>query len=223
MTAHNSRRFAAVAVLAIVAAISTACATGSTSTETVTKPAPLAGAITATITNLQAAYDQEMNTSAYYTEFAAKADRQGYRQVANLFRAAARAESIHAENHARAMRDLDITPATESKPIAVLDTETNLKTAIAGETWERDTTYPQFIARAKKARLENAATSFNYASKTELAHQTLFIDAIKHLGAWRAATKPFYVCGVCGNTVTALDFDACSICKSPKDSFTLIK
>lgn len=219
----TGRKLVATIAIGLAVAFSTACTTGSTSTAPVTKPASNEGAIAATIVNLQAAFDTESNTVTYYTEFAKKADQQGYHQVASLFRAAARAESIHAENHARALRALNVEPTSEPKPIAVLDTATNLRTAIGGETYERDTTYPQYIARAKKARLEDAATSFNYACKTELAHQTLYLDAFKHLQTWRAGTKTFYVCPTCGNTVTALDFDACAICGGPKTAFTNVK
>ncbi|HQR39981.1 MAG TPA: rubrerythrin family protein, partial [Blastocatellia bacterium] len=59
--------------------------------------------------------------------------------------------------------------------------------------------------------------------KTELAHQTLYLDAFKHLQTWRAGSRTFYVCPTCGNTVTALDFDACAICGGPKTAFTNVK
>jgi rubrerythrin len=66
-----------------------------------------AGTVAATtLTNLQAAYGGESNAHAKYTAFALKASEEGFQDVASLFRAAARAEQIHAENHARVMRKL---------------------------------------------------------------------------------------------------------------------
>ena len=54
-----------------------------------------------TLDNLQAAFNGESNANARYLAFAKKADEEGYGQVASLFRAAARAEEIHAANARR--------------------------------------------------------------------------------------------------------------------------
>ncbi|HWT65124.1 MAG TPA: ferritin family protein, partial [Terracidiphilus sp.] len=53
-----------------------------------------------TVKNLKAAYQGEMNARALYIAFAAQADEDGYCGIASLFRAAARAEQIHAHNQA---------------------------------------------------------------------------------------------------------------------------
>ena len=63
-----------------------------------------------TLQNLQAAYNGESNAHARYLAFAEQADREGYPQVAVLFRAAARAEEIHLTNHAAVIRQLGATP-----------------------------------------------------------------------------------------------------------------
>jgi len=52
-----------------------------------------------TVENLQTAFNGESNAHARYLAFAVKADQQGYGGVASLFRAAARAEEIHAANY----------------------------------------------------------------------------------------------------------------------------
>ena len=52
-----------------------------------------------TLENLQTAFNGESNANARYLAFATKADQEGYGGVASLFRAAARAEEIHAANH----------------------------------------------------------------------------------------------------------------------------
>jgi rubrerythrin len=101
-----------------------------------------------TLENLQAAYNGESNAHAKYTLFAKKADAEGYCQVASLFRAAARAEQIHAQNHARVIRKLGAEPVATIEAHPVKSTRENLQTAIAGETYERDTMYPAFIQEA---------------------------------------------------------------------------
>ncbi len=47
--------------------------------------------------NLQTAYNGECNASARYLAFAKKAEAEDYGEEATLFRAAARAEQVHAE------------------------------------------------------------------------------------------------------------------------------
>src|SRR5579863_7767949 len=63
------------------------------------------GSLSATMMNdLQAAFSGESNAHARYLSFAQKADAEGYHGAASLFRAAARAEEIHAGNHAEVIR-----------------------------------------------------------------------------------------------------------------------
>src|ERR1035438_9922283 len=59
-----------------------------------------------TIQNLLAAFEGESNAHAKYIAFAVKADQDGILGAASLFRAAGRAEQIHAANHARVIKQL---------------------------------------------------------------------------------------------------------------------
>jgi rubrerythrin len=59
-----------------------------------------------TLNNLNAVFQGESKAAHRYEAFAKKADADGYNQAARLFRAASRAESIHKENHNRAILDL---------------------------------------------------------------------------------------------------------------------
>ena len=54
--------------------------------------------------NLKEAFAGESQANRKYLAFAEKADREGYPQVARLFRAAAEAETVHALNHLRALK-----------------------------------------------------------------------------------------------------------------------
>jgi rubrerythrin len=63
---------------------------------------------TATVANLLAAYEGESNAHIKYVVFAAKADAEGWHGAASLFRAAARAEEIHATNHSRVLKQLGV-------------------------------------------------------------------------------------------------------------------
>jgi rubrerythrin len=110
--------------------------------------------------NLQAAFAGESQANRKYLAFAKKADREGYPQIAKLFRAAAEAETVHAHAHLRAMG-------------AVGSTADNLKEAIAGETHEFKDMYPKMIAEAEAEGDKAAHRSFKFANEVEEIHANL--------------------------------------------------
>lgn len=188
------------------------------------KPPPPADKPTghSTLENLMAAYAGESNAHARYVEFARKADEEGYGQVASLFRAAARAEQIHAGTHAEAIKKLGGTPKANIEKPEVKTTKENLEAALKGESYERDTMYPEFLARAKADKNRDAIETFNYALTAEREHAKLYQQALGNLGDWKAGKREFYVCSVCGYTTAKLGFSKCPSCFSPKEKYEKI-
>jgi rubrerythrin len=139
---------------------------------------------TQTLNNLQTAYNGESNARARYLAFAQKADTDGYRKVASLFRAAARAEEIHADNHAKVIKQLGATPTAEIKTPDVGETATNLDAAIKGESYERDTMYPDFLKQAREDGATDAVRTFNLARNAETEHAKLYSEARGNLNSW---------------------------------------
>lgn len=183
------------------------------------RAASAAGANDPVIADLQAAFNGESNASAKYAAFAEKADTEGYGPVASLFRAASRAEAIHAENHARVIRALGAEPKAEVKKAAPGTTAENLKAAIEGETYERDKMYPEFIARARAAGLKDAVQTLNWARTAEAEHAKFYAGALDKLATMKGKGVTYYVCTVCGYTTTNLDFAKCLGCFNPKDKY----
>jgi len=175
-----------------------------------------------TLDNLQTAFNGESNANAKYLEFARKADQEGYAGVASLFRAAAKAEEFHARNHAEVIKKLGGTPKADIKPPVVKTTADNVKVAIEGEVYERDTMYPEFIAEAKASGQNDALRSFNFAIAAEAQHAALYTEASAGLASWKAA-RTFYVCPLCGHTGTRLVPTLCPVCATAKDKFLKIK
>ncbi len=158
--------------------------------------------------NLREAFAGESQANRKYLAFAEKADQEGYRQVAKLFRAAAQAETVHALNHLRIMG-------------GVGSTSDNLKSAIAGETAEFREMYPKFIEAAKKEKASDAAIlSFDVANKVEKIHAGLYKNALDNLG--RNKEVEYYVCSICGNTVENSAPQTCPICNAPAEMFRKI-
>ncbi|KKD36731.1 MAG: rubrerythrin family protein [Limnoraphis robusta] len=158
-----------------------------------------------TLKNLQAAYNGESNAHVMYLEFAEKADEEGYGKVARLFRAAARAEEIHRDNHAKVIISMGATPENDIATPQVSSTGENLEKAIKGESYERDTMYPKFISQAKTAGNEAAVQTFTYATEAEAQHAELYTQALNNLNEWKEATQVIYVCEASGHTTMNAD------------------
>jgi len=174
-----------------------------------------------TLENLQAAYNGESNASARYKAFAEKADAEGYKAVARLFRAASRSEAIHAQNHAAVIKALGGSPKADLAAAAPKSTKENLQAAIAGESYERDTMYPEFVARAKQDGNGDAVRTLTLARSAEIEHAKLYQAALDGLDGQRAAGAPVYVCPVCGYTSLALP-ERCPSTGTAKERFERI-
>jgi len=150
--------------------------------------------------NLQTAFMGESAAVRRYTIFAQKAEDDGQPQVARLFRAAARAEAIHARNHLTVMG-------------AIGSTKDNLLAAVIGEQQETIGMYPIMIGEAQQDRNDRAEQTFSWANAVEKGHQLMFERA---LAAVKAGEEPeataYYVCRVCGNTVSVVEPEKCSVC-----------
>jgi len=157
---------------------------------------------TPTLKNLQSAYNGESNANVMYLAFAEKADQEGYKEVGSLFRAAAKAEEIHRDNHAKVITSMGATPKNTITTPEVKTTAENLEAAIKGESYEKDKMYPDFIAQAETEKNQAALETLNYALVAEAQHAKLYTEAKNNLTTWREQTHPFYVCNVSGETVT---------------------
>ncbi len=174
-----------------------------------------------TMKNLQAAFSGESNAHARYLAFAKKADAQGYAGVASLFRAAARAEQIHANNHAAVIKKFGGVPEAKIAEPVVNSTRENLQVAIKGESYERDRMYPEFIKQAQSEENADAMRTFQYALAAEAEHAKLYTAALNDLESMRAS-RVFYVCPVCGFTTPNMDFERCPTCATSKEHFEQI-
>lgn len=172
-----------------------------------------------TLENLQAAFNGESNAHARYLAFAQQADKEGYGKAASLFRAAAKAEEIHARNHAEVIKKLGGTPEAKIETPQVKSTKENLAAAIKGESYERDVMYPAFLKVARADRNRDAIQTFNYAKTAEAEHAKLYAEALDNLPQMKGAGQEYYVCTVCGYTTTKMDFAKCPSCFSPKHKY----
>lgn len=182
-----------------------------------------------TLKNLLAAFNGESNASARYAAFAIKADEEGYLKVGSLFRAASRAEQIHASNHAEVIEKLGGKAVATIEAAVVKSTVENLQVAIAGELYEVDVMYPDFLNEAEAQKNAAARRTFRFAFEAEKEHAQLFTKALEHIqhcvdqSCQKLSNKAtYYVCPVCGFTADKVEFDRCPVCGHKKEEFELV-
>ncbi|UCE82489.1 MAG: rubrerythrin family protein [Deltaproteobacteria bacterium] len=154
--------------------------------------------------NLRDAFAGESQANRKYLAFAEKAEKEGYPQVAKLFRAAGAAETVHAHAHLRALGEIG-------------STAENLNVAVAGETHEFKSMYPEMIEVAKEEGNKKAERSFVFANEVEKVHADLYQQALDNLDSLEEAD--YYVCSVCGMTVENEPPDTCPVCGAKASAF----
>jgi rubrerythrin len=160
-----------------------------------------------TAENLNEAFAGESQANRRYLAFAKKADEEGFPQVAKLFRAAAEAETVHANAHLRVLG-------------GVKGTAENLQAAITGEGYEFREMYPEFLAEAEKEGNKPAEITFKNALAVEGIHHGLYSDALEAVKTGKDLDAAnIFVCSVCGNTVFGEPPDVCPVCNAPRDKF----
>lgn len=160
--------------------------------------------------NLNAAFAGESQANRKYLAFAEKADKEGFPQVAKLFRAAAAAETVHAHSHLRVLG-------------GIKSTKENIQAAVEGEHHEFTEMYPEFIEDAKAEDNKGAERTFNYANQVEKIHHKLYETALEAVENGKDLEKQdIYICPVCGYTHEGKPPEKCPVCGTLKKMFKKI-
>lgn len=195
-----------------------------TSLATPVSMASSADAKAKTTENMQAAFKGETTASAKYAAYSKRAGEDGYHEIALLFKAASVAENIHANNHKAVLQESGVNVPVIKPEFTVKTTKENLQDAIAGETYEVTTMYPEFLTTANAAGNQLALISLNYAYKTEKKHKAFYETALAALQNNSVKTLPivFYVCPTCGNTYETAAPARCGISMTGGSKFIKI-
>jgi rubrerythrin len=157
--------------------------------------------------NLEAAFAGESQAHMKYLIFANQAEKEGYPNVARVFRANAFAEQAHATSHFKVLEKLG-------------DTTANLQTGIEGETFEVEEMYPAYNAVAELQEERGAARSTKWACEAEKVHAEMYKAAKKAVESNQdVKSEKIYVCPVCGWTGEGEPPDNCPICNAKKEQF----
>jgi len=153
--------------------------------------------------HLMDAFAGESQANRKYTAYAKKAEAEGKKNAAKLFRAAAEAEALHAQKH------LEVAGK-------ILSTAENLQDAVNGETYEFESMYPEFLKAAEEEGNKDAIRTFTFAMKAEMVHAKLYKEALENID--ESEEVFYYLCPVCGNIEKSVP-EKCSICGVPGSKF----
>jgi rubrerythrin len=149
--------------------------------------------------NLKGAFAGESQANQKYLAFAREAEREGFDNVAKLFRTTAMAERIHAEGHLSALGGIS-------------STAENLQAAIGGETYEHTEMYPPMLEQAV-ADGHPAKRMFAFALEAEKIHAVLYQKALEAVrNGQDISTSEVWLCPICGHVELGTPPEKCPIC-----------
>ncbi|MEI7554017.1 rubrerythrin family protein [Candidatus Chlorohelix sp.] len=128
--------------------------------------------------NLKEAFAGESQANRRYLYFARAADVEGEPEIAALFRSVAEGETGHAFGHFDFLKEVG-DPVT-GEPVG--DSAANLKSAIAGETYEYSEMYPGFAKTAREEGFAEVAEWLETLAKAEKSHAGRFTKGLANLG-----------------------------------------
>ena len=172
--------------------------------------------------NLRNAHGGESMAHMRYRIWGDKAEEEGYRNVARLFRAIAHAETRHAINHFQELKNEAGDSLCASMAVfGVGSTSQNLQGGINGETYEITEMYPTYLETAKFQAEKGAQLSFFYALSGEKTHAALFQKTKQALDTDKKDVNlgPIQICEVCGWTYEGDAPDKCPICGASREKF----
>ncbi|RXK13992.1 rubrerythrin family protein [Halarcobacter mediterraneus] len=168
-----------------------------------------------TAVNLMKAFAGESMARNKYEYFAKIAQKEGYRDIAAHFQRAADNEKMHAKLELKACNKL----LTGEEFGATTE---NLKIAIAGESYENVTMYPDFAKIAKEEGYSQISTMLKLIGNIEIEHENMYKELLARLEAGEEFVsedeEEEWICEVCGHVHRGKKaLKVCPVCKHPQE------
>ncbi len=169
---------------------------------------------TKTEQNLRTAFAGESQARNKYTYFASAAQKEGYEQIADIFRATADNEKAHAKIWFKLLNGIG-------------DTAKNLADAAAGENSEWTEMYAEFAKTAEEEGLTTVAQLFKPVGDIEKEHEERFRALIENLSGnqvFKRPTEQVWICRNCGHVHYGTSApQVCAVCSHPQSYFEIRK
>ena len=168
-----------------------------------------------TAVNLMKAFAGESMARNKYEYYAKVAQKEGYRDIAEHFQRAANNERMHAKLELKACNLM-----LKGKELG--DTIANLEDAIAGESYENETMYPDFAKIAKDDGHNQISKMLDMIGKIEIEHENMYRELKRRLEAGEEFVsedeEEEWICEVCGHVHRGKKaLKMCPVCKHPQE------
>lgn len=162
--------------------------------------------------NLMAAFAGESQARTKYSIYAERAKKDGYEQMAEIFRITANNEEQHAKIWLKQIHGGDIPP-----------THDNLLDAAAGEAYEWTEMYKDFERVAREEGFWEIAALFSLVGSVEKEHEERYRRMIKELEegiVFEKTQEVVWLCRNCGYVHTGKTApQMCPVCAHPQAFF----
>ncbi|HBR03382.1 MAG TPA: rubrerythrin family protein [Ruminiclostridium sp.] len=186
---------------------------------------------TKTAENLLKAFAGESQARNRYTYYASVADKEGYKQIRNLFIETADNEKEHGKRFYKFLLEGltgELPTSIEiqaSYPVAQSNTFDNLKAAASGENEEWSELYPAFAKVAAEEGFAEIANAFKMIAAAETWHEKRFLKLAANVEqgtVFKKDGKTYWKCGNCGYVHEGDSApEICPACVHPQDYFEL--
>ncbi|MFZ5596113.1 MAG: rubrerythrin [Bacillota bacterium] len=162
---------------------------------------------TKTAENLLKAFAGESQARNRYTYYASVADKEGYKQIKNIFIETADNEKEHAKRFYKFLLEgfqgelPAVIEISAGFPVAQGTTLDNLKAAAGGENEEWSDLYPAFAKVAEEEGFPEVATAFKMIASAEKRHEIRYnrlAENIQNGKVFKKDKKTLWKCGNCG-------------------------
>ncbi|MCR3922670.1 MAG: rubrerythrin family protein [Firmicutes bacterium] len=183
---------------------------------------------TKTAENLLKSFAGESQARNRYSFYASIADKEGYKQIKNIFIETADNEKEHAKRFYKfLLAGLAELPATieiqAGYPVAQGSTLANLQAAAHGENEEWSDLYPDFANVADEEGFPEIAEAFRHIAISEKAHEARFnklSQNVENGTVFKKETTIRWKCGNCGYIHEGPEaLDECPACIHPQAHF----
>ena len=162
--------------------------------------------------NLMTAFAGESQARNKYDYFASKAKKEGYEQIAAIFKETAGNEKEHAKLWFKLLEGGQVKSTIE-----------NLEAAAAGENFEWTDMYANMAKDAKEEGFDHIAFLFEEVAKIEKRHEERYqtlLASVKEGLVFKEEQPTMWICRNCGHVHYGEEApEVCPVCAHPKAYF----
>ncbi|MBO7201344.1 MAG: hypothetical protein J6V54_08135 [Bacteroidales bacterium] len=198
-----------------------------------TKDLPVDNACDPTmVENIQYVIVAEQQSSANNKAYAQKATEENHKNVAKLFSAKSKADSIRAEKHKAVLASMTDTtklpPRPAVKKVQPKTTSENLKQSINDDEYQVTIVYPNYIEQAVMAGDSLTVTTLQWAAdgrKNDQKYGLAVLESVTKNGNDTSVSDTWYVCPICGtisDSISKAGTTNCNECGMVEEDFIVV-